>query len=790
MPIPIIRRRAFRLPDRLTRPSVRTLLKWGVWAVVPPLLFVAALWLVPLPGRVAPQYATAVYSHEGVLLRAYMAPGDVWRFPVDLNKLPAFMVPALLAREDKRFYAHFGVDPAAIGRAFLQNMRSGHVVSGGSTITMQLARLLEPRPRTLSSKIIEVFRAMQLELQLSKRDILRLYLTYAPYGGNIEGIAAASQAYFGHRPSEITPGEAAILLLLPQSPSRWERYTADQWRASRARVLDELVAKGVVDRAKAKAGKLESVPRRRLAMPMLAPHFADTLHAKYPDKAVIDASLSVDIQRLLKRAVARIRDRYEQLGVHNIGVIVVENASRKIRGVIGNFAYLGHAHGQSIASFNVPRSPGSTLKPFLYALALERGMLLPGTLLLDVPTHYAGYAPGNFSGSYLGLVRAEDALSKSLNIPFVRLLHRVGVEHFMSYVEQGVSWRFDRSRGLGLSMIIGGVELTPMQMIELYVNLANHGRSAPLLDLAAAHTGKSTEWFSEGAMTLLGQAMARRDRPDFPDRSDIVRVPSDIRWKTGTSQGRRDAWSIGFDHHYTVLVWLGNLDQTPSQFLTGATAAGPVMFDILEALKPRHAGEVELSSTAGLREVEVCAFSGDPPGPHCPLLRKTMALANSPVSGSCRFHRQVLVDKKTHLRVMKGCDQGMQTELKTVVQLPPMVRRWYGEKGGRGLRVPPFHPACREMMAEQGSLDILAPKDGERLMLLPSFGTSRLVVPLDIESTASPAETTCILNGHQMQTAQGGGWPVLQLAAGDYHLFCSSTQGASDQVSFSIEKVR
>jgi len=760
-----------------------------VWAVVPLLLMLAALWLVPLPAKVVPEYATAVYSQEGVLLRAYMAPGDIWRFPVNPEALPSFMLPALLAREDKRFYDHHGVDLTAIGRAFLQNLSSGHVVSGGSTITMQLARLLEPRPRTLFSKLIEVFRSLQLELHFSKSEILRLYLTYAPYGGNIEGIAAAAHAYFGHRPSEITPGEAALLLLLPQSPSRWERYSAQSWRQSRARVLDELIAKGVLTQAKASEGKLEPVPQQRRPMPMLAPHFADALRARYVDKPEINASLSVDIQRLLERTVARIRDRYASLGVHNVSLIVVDNESRKLRGVVGNFDYLQRAHGQSIASFDVPRSPGSTMKPFLYALALERGMILPETLLLDVPTSYAGYKPGNFSGSYLGLVRAEEALSQSLNVPFVRLLHRVGVEHFMSYVEEGASWQFDRSRGLGLSMIIGGVELTPMQIVELYVNLANHGRRGPLLELADGRPGDEAEWFSPGAVTLLEQAMSRRDRPDFPERSDLAQVPSDIRWKTGTSQGRRDAWSIGYNRRYTVLAWFGNLDQSPSQFLTGATAAAPVMFDILEALEPRHGNDAVPVTAEGLREVEVCAFSGDPPSANCPLLRKTMALANSPVSGSCRFHRKVLVDKKSHLRVLKGCDEGMQTSFETVVQLPPMVRRWYGAQGGGNLTAPAFHPACRNMMSEHGSLDILAPKSGERLMLLPSFGGDTLVVPLDIESTAAPMETTCILNGRQMEMT-GASWPVLRLPPGDYHLFCSSTHGASDEVDFAIDRVK
>ncbi|MBL4653718.1 MAG: transglycosylase domain-containing protein [Flavobacteriales bacterium] len=317
-------------------------------AIVCSLVFVLALWLVPLPKRVAVDYSVMVYSRDGVLLRPYLAEGDVWRFPVDIDSLPDFVIPALLAREDKRFYQHIGIDPIAIGRALLQNIQSQRVISGGSTITMQLVRLLEPRPRTLWSKLIETFRAIQLETYLSKDDILRLYLAYAPYGGNIEGIHAASYVYFGHAVSEITAGEMAMLLLLPQAPSRWHAFDEQQWRSARARVLDELVDKHIITYKQKRLGLHESVPQHRLAMPMLAPHYTDFLKKKDQEHQ-IQSSLAIDVQRMVEQMVARIYPKYQELGIHNVSILVADNKSREVRAAIGNFKYLS---GKKWAKFH------------------------------------------------------------------------------------------------------------------------------------------------------------------------------------------------------------------------------------------------------------------------------------------------------------------------------------------------------------------------------------------------------------------------------------------------------
>ena len=484
------------------------------------LTIVVALAVLPLPDRITPSLSPGVYSAEGVLLRAYLNQEDKWRFPVTLTALPPLFVKGLLCLEDRRFFSHPGIDPFAMVRAAVQNLRAGKVVSGGSTITMQVVRLLEPRPRTLRSKLVEAWRALQLEWHLSKADILRLYLTYAPYGSNVEGVSAASYLYFGHGAASLTAAEAAFLYLLPQAPWRWETYTPAEWDAARQRVVRRLAGCGLLTPSEVEQAQHAALPTARRHFPLLAAHFADYVRQRYADRVQLTTTIAIDVQRMLEQLVQRIQKPLMARGIHNIAVLVVENASRAVRGVIGNFDYLSTAHGQSLPAFAVARSPGSTLKPFLYALALDQGMLLPETLLLDVPTRFAHYTPENFTGTYAGLVPAETALAQSLNVPFVRLLHDLGVEHFLSFLEVGGLAIATERRELGLSVIVGGIELSPLTLAQLYVNLAHGGRSGALQFLAEARGGPEAPWLSPG------RGVAHQPGPGQPRSTRLSAAPA------------------------------------------------------------------------------------------------------------------------------------------------------------------------------------------------------------------------------------------------------------------------
>jgi penicillin-binding protein 1C len=751
---------------------------------------IVALAAWPLPARLTLSLSPVVYSAEGVLLRAYLNAEDKWRLPVTLAELPGFFAAGLLCLEDRRFFSHPGVDPLAILRATAQNLRAGKVVSGASTITMQVVRLLEPRPRTLRTKLAEVWRALQLEWHLSKADILSLYLTYAPYGSNVEGISAASYLYFGHGPASLTPAEAAFLYLLPQAPGRWESYTPGQWHAARQRVLARLAGCGVFSPQEVDPARDAALPTERRQLPRLAAHFTDYVRQRHAEPQQLTTTIAIDVQRLLERLAQRLQPSLAARDVHNLALLVVDNATRAIRGAVGNFDYPGTAHGQSIAAFSVPRSPGSTLKPFLYALALDQGVILPETLLVDVPTRFGRYTPENFAGTYAGLVSAEAALAQSLNVPFVRLLHDVGVEHFLSFLEVGGLPVATERQELGLSVIVGGIEVSPLALVQLYVNLANGGRRGALQFLATTGApATDTPWLSPGAVSLTGRALASRDRPDFPQRQQVTVTAPDIRWKTGTSQDRRDAWSIGYDDQYTVLVWLGNLDRTPSAALTGADSAAPLMFEILEALrargKPRLPGV--MPRAVGLTEVEVCAFSGARASPYCPTTRTVQGVRDRLPLHTCRLHRQILRDVASGQRVLRGCDTGLQTDLVSVLDLPPGVRRWLRLTLSDQPLMPPYHAQCRYVPVEDGVLSIRSPMDGARYLLLASFGQHVLTLPLELLGSGAARDTSCVLNGRQLRLETQRFRPVLQLERGRYHLFCSSMAGGSDEAHFTVE---
>jgi penicillin-binding protein 1C len=775
-----------------TRDTMKLIKRIFVALLLCALGVVLSLEMAPLPAGLVPSLSPVVYSTEGVILRAFLAPGDKWRLPVQLDTLPNFFSKDLLCLEDQRFYYHPGIDPIALLRAIWQNVKAGRVISGASTITMQVVRLLEPRPRTWVVKIFEVWRALQLEWHLSKERILQLYLTYAPYGGNVEGITAASHLYFGHAPQTLSRKEAVFLYLLPQSPSRWHSYEVKDWQQAEHQVLQRLSACGSFNQHQVGNQKRTPLPRVRRQFPRHAAHFSAYLRRRHPARQRFNTTISIDVQRLIEQVAKRRQKALAAEGIHNVALLVADNATRSLLGIIGNFDDLSTEHGQHIASFAVPRSPGSTLKPFLYALALDEGKILPGTLLLDVPTVYDQYAPGNFSGSFSGLVAAQTALSESLNVPFVRLLQEIGVSRFLSFLELGGLQIASARDRLGLSMIIGGIEITPLQMLSLYTHLANGGKSARLRVLKTGEAAAAaSNWLSPGAVHLTEIALAKRDRPDFPQRNEVARYSTHIRWKTGTSQGRRDAWSIGYDDQHTVLVWLGNLNQEPSMALTGANRAAPIMFEILEGLHQRDSRSYRVADLSGperhLIKLDICAFSGDRASRFCPIVKTGWGIRGHIPTHVCRFHKPILRDARSGLRLLKGCDQGLAPELRYVLDLPAQVLKWMQPIDPRQTLLPPFHPQCRYLPVSDATLRIRSPQQGARYVILPSFGQRQLHLPFSLDASGGTDNFACFLNGRQLAATPAGIRPFLSLGPGIYHLFCSTSEGASDTVEFEVQ---
>jgi penicillin-binding protein 1C len=540
-------------------------------AVISGSAWVASLGPAPLGKGLA--FSTVVLDREGKLLRTYTTPEGRWRLRADREQVDPRFLDLLFAYEDKRFRTHFGVDPLALARAFAQLITQGRVISGGSTLTMQVARLLEPRgERSLTAKLRQVVRAIQIERSLPKDDILALYLTLAPYGGNLEGVRAASLTYFGKEPRRLTLGEAALLVGLPQSP---EQRRPDRSReravAARDRVLDRLAAAGAITMDEIARAKSELVPDARKGMPMLAPHAADAALAAAPERNVhrltIDATLQSQLQEL-------VRDRAHALGPDiSSAIVVADNASGEVLARVASVDYFDGRRAGQVDMTSALRSPGSTLKPFIYGIAVEDGLVHPDTLIEDRRVRFGGYAPENFDQTFQGTVTVRRALQLSLNVPAVMLLEKVGASRFATRLDQaGASLVFPPGEMPGLAMALGGVGVTLRDLVALYAGLARLGTTLPLVEQMPAEPASPRRLLDPVAAWYIGNILLGTPPPENAAGGRIA-------FKTGTSYGYRDAWAVGFDGKRTIGVWVGRPDGAPVPGLTGRSAAAPILFD-------------------------------------------------------------------------------------------------------------------------------------------------------------------------------------------------------------------
>jgi len=573
-------RRAAPRDDRVRRRLRRLLAAVaGLFLVI---YSAAALWIAslgPAPVGEGLALSTEVLDRNGTLLRAYATAEGRWRLPVRPENVDPRFFDLLFAYEDKRFLTHHGVDPAALARALAQFASHGHIVSGASTLTMQVARLLEPRiERSLAAKLKQMVRAMQIEKKLSKDDILKLYLSLAPYGGNIEGIRAASRAYFGHEPRRLTLGEAALLVALPQSPEarRPDRFPAAA-QAARDRVLDRVAAAGAVEPGDIARAKAEPVPRARRPMPKLAPHAADRVVAEAPARPTHRLTIDAGWQARLEELA---RDRARAIGPNaSVAILAVDHATGEVLARVGSADYFDERRAGQVDMTTAVRSPGSTLKPFIYGLGFEDGFIHPETFVDDRPVRYGAYAPENFDLAYQGTVSARRALQLSLNVPAILVLDKVGPSRFSARLAQaGVRLALPTGELPGLAIGLGGTGVTLADLVSLYAGLARLGTTVALTEAQAASSALQPRRLMEPvAAWQVGNVLLGAPPPDNAAGGRIA-------FKTGTSYGFRDAWAIGFDGEHTIGVWVGRPDGAPVPGILGRTAAAPVLFDAFARL--------------------------------------------------------------------------------------------------------------------------------------------------------------------------------------------------------------
>ena len=578
--------------ERAKGASRRTLRRfWCATAALTAIVVLGYFLLSPPNLDRSERLSTLVLARDGTILRGFLSADGKWRLPTAPRDVDLLYRKMLIATEDRRFESHFGVDALAVLRAAGQWVAHGHVVSGASTLTMQAVRLLERRPRTLVSKIEESGEAVALERHLGKDDILGIYLALAPFGGNLEGVRAASLAYFGKEPAHLTAAEAALLVAIPRSP---ERLRPDRHpllaRLARDAVLRRMASDGVISEQAYAEAAAEPVPHSRLALPFHALHLAKELRDDSPHVAVLRTTIDPLLQRQVETLLHNEAGALDPQAT--LAAIVIDNRERRVTAYIGNADYLSGARHGTIDMARAIRSPGSALKPFIYAMAFDRLIIHPETLLQDEARHFGDYTPGDFDGQFRGEVSARQALQYSLNVPAVEVLDRLGPARFTAALAAaGVTLKLPQfTPEPGLAVALGGDGISLFDLATLYVALSHQGTVAPLETRPEQPSGKETTIFGSVAAWYVDDIL--RNAPPPPGVLPTeVRRSRQLAFKTGTSYGFRDAWAVGYDNEVTIAVWVGRPDGTPMPGISGITTAAPVLFKIADLLGPAATSE-------------------------------------------------------------------------------------------------------------------------------------------------------------------------------------------------------
>ncbi len=667
-------------------------------------------------------YSTVVTDRHGTLLGARIAADGQWRFP-PRQDVPEKVERCLVAFEDRHFYYHWGVDPAAICRAMYQNLRAGRVVSGGSTLTMQVVRLMRGNPRTVKEKLIEMVLATRLEFRASKRELLALYVSHAPFGGNVVGLDAAAWRYFGHDADELSWAEAATLAVLPNAPSMIHLAKGrPRLLDKRNRLLRRLLDTGAIDASTYELAVAEPLPGEPLALPQIAPCLVDYFY-KTRGGLSTRSTVDVGVQQRVEAIAERWSSEFRRSDIRNLAILVLDIPANRVVAYCGNVQNNRSQEGNQVDIIQSPRSTGSILKPFLYAAMQKEGELLPHTLLPDIPINVNGFAPQNFSLQFEGAVPASEALARSLNIPAVSMLQQYGVPKFHHLLRQFGFGSINRSPShYGLSLVLGGAETTLWEVTNAYKRLAEllspslsqRKEPASLLWLededpdAVVPYDKSGSFISQGkdwqyraewagAAWLTLSALTELNRPEEIDWKSISSIQP-VAWKTGTSYGFRDAWAVGVTPRYAVGVWVGNATGEGKPELVGARTAGPVMFDVFNTL-PSSAWFTRPDE--GLTEVETCHQSGCLKGRFCDEVDTIYVVPTGLRSAACPYHRLVTVTADGQWRVYADSGSDEPVVQKSWFVLPP-VWEWYYRQHHPEYR--PLPPLRRGLVDEGGTL--------------------------------------------------------------------------------------
>ncbi|MBN1597097.1 MAG: penicillin-binding protein 1C [Bacteroidales bacterium] len=678
---------------------IRRVLFFAAGFITSYILFILFLGLF-YPVKLQTKYSPIVLARDSSLIGAYLTDDDKWRMYTELQEITPELKKAILFKEDKYFYIHFGINPVSVIRASFNNIRTGRRTSGASTITMQVARLLEPKERTYRNKIIEIFRAFQLELKFTKDEIFQMYLNLVPYGSNIEGVKSASVIYFGKMPDHLSLAEIAALSIIPNRPVSLQPGKNNELiMAERNKWLLRYQHSSLFDSSYVTDALEEKLNAYRRQIPISAPHISLRLKNQYPDRKIVRSTINPLIQAKASRIVKNYINTMYFQNIKNATVLIVDNHTREVLAYIGSADFDNNEDGGQVDGIVSVRSPGSTLKPYLYGIAFDKGIITPKTIITDVPVSFSGYEPENYDDKFYGNITVENALSMSLNVPAVKIMAKLGSSKFVNkLIDAGFQQIKKDKEHLGLSVSLGGCGVTNEELTTLFSAFANSGIYKKLKYIITDSSDTEKRILTESSAYMITEILTGLQRPDLPLQwANSSHMPK-IAWKTGTSYGRRDAWSIGYNKDYTIGVWVGNFSGEGVPELNGSEKAAPLVFRLFNAIDYNSESNwFEMPDELNIRYV--CQESGKVPGEYCTELVMDYYLPGISDNTKCNHLKKVYVNPDSTISYCMSCRPALGYVEALYPNPAPEIITFYNENNIHYRKIPPHNPDCERLMS-------------------------------------------------------------------------------------------
>ncbi len=736
-------------------------------------------------------FSTIIYDRSGDILGAKIAQDQQWRFS-PIEKLPSNIETTIIIAEDKRFKYHFGVDPLALFRAIRDNLLEQRIVSGASTITMQVARMAyKNQPRTYWQKFKEIFTAIAIELKYSKDEILKMYLSNAPYGSNIVGFEAASWRYFGNSPEYLSWGQVALLSVLPNNPSNVNlAKNRDVLKQKRDTLLNKLYENDTIDLETLSLSKKESIPQKPKSIEQKAYHLLDTIDAKLKNEGKINTTIDVKVQNNVNKIAHKYSSLYRRYDVNNIAVLVMDTATSEILAYVGNDINAIKTQGPFVDIIQSNRSTGSLLKPLLYSLMLDSGQINPKQRIVDIPSRFGNFAPENHTRNFRGLVPAYQVLSESLNVPSVNMLYQYGEPLFYSNLKKmGMTTLYRKAQDYGLTLILGGSETKLIDIAGIYASLARTALGIeqaffpPTYLLESKYKNEDKNYISTGAAWLTLQSMIEVKRPNFEGNWENFSSKGEIPWKTGTSYGNKDAWSIGVSPEYTVGVWVGNSNGKGRPEIIGSSVAAPVMFEVFSYLgkttsfpKPDY----------DLVDIEICTDSGFLATNMCDKTEYVPVPLNSNTLQVSPYHELIEYDKTMTWRVNSFCESIDNIVSKKTFVLPANIETFYQKAHPQYKTIAKYRQDCVNDVNANQNLTILYPHPNSIIFIPIDFNKDSADIVM--EAAISPANQSIYwhIDDYFIEETTENHKIAISLERGEHTLRIINNNGETKKISFSV----